>query len=488
MSFSLKRLLAGTGVTLPRELEDKLVRGIAYDSRKVSPGFLFVAIKGFSSDGHDFIETALGSGAVAVVAEKQLLGFVSSAVLVNPAGNNRSLLADISAVFYSNPWEEIKTVGITGTNGKTSTAHFLRWILEKQGIQTGLMGTVGHIAGGRNIPASVTTPDSLEVTKYMREMVNSGDKACIMEVSSHALSLGRVSRVRFDVTVFTNLSQDHLDFHGTMENYLQTKKKIFLLTKPDGAIVVGTYAPGWPEVSGAKTFGESKEDTYKISDINVRLSGSSFVLHTPGGVYRAVIKAPGRFNVYNAAGALAVSAQLGVRMEDAIQAVSSFPGVQGRMERVECGQGFLVAVDYAHTPDALERVLKQGVLLAEKKLLAVFGCGGDRDTTKRPVMGRIAVENADVAIITSDNPRTEDPSSIINDILAGIPDGCTPVVEQDRAKAIEIAINMAEDGDVVIIAGKGHEDYQILGTKKIHFDDREHAVAALSGRGYECAH
>ncbi len=483
---TVKSLLENTGISIPVEFENQIVSSLAYDSREVIPGSLFIAIMGFATDGHNFVRSALDSGALAVISEKPVPGIDSPAVFVNPNGDNRILLASIAAAFYGNPWNNMKTVGITGTNGKTSTAHILRWILEHKGISTGIMGTVGHTAGGRSIPASVTTPDSLEITKYMREMVSGGDKACVMEVSSHALALQRVRNVRFDVTLFTNISQDHLDFHSNMEDYLKTKKQIFSLTKDSGIRIVGTYAEGWPEINGAVTFGERIEDTYMISDIEVRLSGSSFSLRTPEGDYAVTVKAPGRFNIYNATGAIVAANQIGVSVSDAAAAVCSFPGVPGRMERIDCGQKFLVAVDYAHTPDALERVLRQGAILAENRLIAVFGCGGDRDNRKRPIMGRIAVENADVAIVTSDNPRTEEPASIISEILKGIPAGYKPLVETDRGAAIKKAIEMAGKGDVVIIAGKGHEDYQILGKVKIHFDDREQARNALADRGYKC--
>ncbi len=491
--MKLKDLLLKTGIIPPSELANREITGIAYDSREISSGFLFVAIKGFSTDGHNFINKALASGAVAVVTEREVseqgIGIEdSSLILINPAGNNRDLLARVSAAYYEYPWEQMKTVGITGTNGKTSTAHILRWILENEGIHTGVMGTVGHVAGGQAIEASVTTPDSLEVAEYMKKMISSGDQACVMEVSSHALALSRVNNVRFDVTLFTNISQDHLDFHSSMEDYLDTKKKLFGLTKLNGAKIVGTYAPGWPKIEGAITFGERACDTYRVKDISVGLSGSIFTLCWLDRETTVSVKAPGRFNVYNAAGAIAVAVELGIGIEEAVRAVSSFPGVPGRMERVDCGQRFLVAVDYAHTPDALERVLKQGAVLAENNLIAVFGCGGDRDSRKRPVMGKIASENADLVFVTSDNPRTESPEKIIQDILVGIPKTTSPVVEQDRAKAISMAIKAARDGDVVIIAGKGHEDYQILGKEKIHFDDRERAVDALADRGYKCVH
>jgi UDP-N-acetylmuramoyl-L-alanyl-D-glutamate--2,6-diaminopimelate ligase len=483
----LTELLEGTGIQVPGMLQSAEISGIAYDSRRVQPGYLFVAVKGFTTDGHNFVGNALAAGATAVIAEHPVAGFSSSEILVNTSGNNRILLGVISAGFYGDPWVELKTVGITGTNGKTSTAHILRWILEEAGIQTGIMGTVGHIAGGTRITAPVTTPDSLEVAGYMRNMVENGDKACVMEVSSHALALHRVDQVRFDVTLFTNISQDHLDFHSDMRNYLDTKKRLFRLTKQTGVKIVGTYAPGWPDISGAVTFGERREDLYRIQNTRVMQSGSSFTLCTPDGSYQAAVKAPGRFNIYNTAGAVAAAVQLGVPVERAVQAAGEFPGVPGRMERVDCGQDFMVVVDYAHTPDALERVLKQGSAITGNRLIVVFGCGGDRDSFKRPVMGRIAAEKADLLFITSDNPRTEDPDAIIQEILAGIPKGFSPVVVvEDRAQAIRQAVETANPGDVVIIAGKGHEDYQILSSGRIHFDDREQAGSALSGRGYRC--
>ncbi len=486
--MKLVNLLKHTGIEISPILKNIEVDGLTYDSRNINANFVFVAISGFSSDGHDYVKKALDLGAAAVIVEKPMDEINSSLILLNPTGNNRDLLAEMSAVFYNTPWNEMKTVGITGTNGKTSTAHILRWILEKQNIQTGIMGTVGHIAGGRTIEASVTTPESLQVAEYMREMANSGDKAAVMEVSSHALSLSRVKKVRFDVTLFTNISQDHLDFHKDMEEYLETKKKIFSLVKKNGSRIVGTYASGWPDVADSITFGEREEDSFRITDIKVRTTGSSFTLWKQEKKYPVVIKAPGRFNVYNAVGAIACATELGVLISKAVEAVASFPGVPGRMESVDCGQDFLVSVDYAHTPDALERVIKQGSALKENRLIVVFGCGGDRDNRKRPIMGKIAVENADVVFVTSDNPRTENADLIIQDILAGISDSFSPVVEPDRAIAIKNAILMANAGDVVIIAGKGHEDYQILGRDKIHFDDREHCRMVLETRGYKCTH
>ncbi len=484
--MNLTELLAETRVPVHNSIKDKSIQGVTNDSRKVKADWLFVAVKGFSSDGHSFVEQALESGAAAVIVERPLTGMKHRSILVNPTGNNRELLAGLSAVFYGSPWMELKTVGITGTNGKTSTAHMLRWILEKNGIRTGIMGTVGHIAGGVPIPADVTTPDSLEVASYMRRMADAGDRACVMEVSSHALALDRVSSVRFDAAVFTNISQDHLDFHRDMEDYLETKKKLFSLLKENGKSVIGAYAPNWPRIPGAGTFGEKEDCTWRITCASSGINGSRFIMVKDGVRTEVSMKAPGRFNIYNAAGAMAAAEELGIEPGKAAEALESFTGVPGRMESVHCGQNFLVAVDYAHTPDALQRVLSQGKNIAEKRLIAVFGCGGDRDSRKRPLMGEIAHREADFAIVTSDNPRTEDPQKIIRDILKGFPPESSPIVEPDRKKAIHMAIEMAGEGDVVIIAGKGHEDYQILGREKIHFDDREHAGEALRNRGFNC--
>jgi len=487
LRINIGDLFLGLNVNIPPLLTPEIIKGVTYNSREVQEGYLFVAIKGFSSDGHKYIQNAINMGAIAVVTEREVPEIDSPKIIVNQTGNNRELLSEVSARFYKYPWNKLQTVGITGTNGKTSTAHMLRWILENCGVSTGVMGTVGHIAGGRSIAATVTTPDSSDISKYMREMVDNGDTACVMEVSSHALALNRVNSVRFDITLFTNISQDHLDFHDSMEEYLNTKIKLFSLMKPEGKCIIGTYAPDYPELANAITFGEQVDDIYRISDIQIYLTGSTFVLHNDKRFFDISLITPGRFNIYNATGAIIAAVQLGISIEEAIAAVASFPGVPGRMESINGSQNFLVAVDYAHTPDALERVLKQGANLAENRLIAVFGCGGDRDNKKRPIMGRIASENADVVFVTSDNPRTENPDSIIEEIIVGIPKNKPYFVEVDRRTAIKNAINEASDGDVVIIAGKGHEDYQILGVRKIHFDDREEAKKALNGRGYLCA-
>ncbi|MCK4671054.1 MAG: UDP-N-acetylmuramoyl-L-alanyl-D-glutamate--2,6-diaminopimelate ligase [Candidatus Aegiribacteria sp.] len=478
--MKLQCLLEAADIIVSDEMRELEVSSIEEDSREVSRGSLFVAVTGFDTDGHQYVGQALERGAVAVVTEHDVSeDFKDSRILVNPAGDNRKLLADISAKFFDYPWDRLISIGITGTNGKTSTSRMLTWILEKHGFQTGLMGTVGHLIGGRDITASMTTPGSLDTSKMMNQMVTAGDRCCVMEVSSHALALARVDSVRFDVGLFTNISQDHLDFHESMDEYLRCKMHLFDLLKPNGSAIIGTYTPGFPLLEGAETFGINENDTFRISDISVELGQVFFKLSMDGIQVPVRINVPGRFNIFNAAGALAVAVTLGLDPYSAAESMRNFSGVPGRFESVELGQDFLVAVDYAHTPDALKRILQQASELTENRVIVVFGAGGDRDVSKRPLMGQIADSLADIIVITSDNPRTEDPDLIIQDILGGISPRDGLIVEPDRRTAIGIALQTAVAGDVVIIAGKGHEDYQILGKTKIHFNDREEASAAL---------
>jgi UDP-N-acetylmuramoyl-L-alanyl-D-glutamate--2,6-diaminopimelate ligase len=473
----LQCLLEAADIIVSDEMRELEVSSIEEDSREVTPGSLFVAVTGFDTDGHQYVGQALERGAVAVITEHDVSE--DSRVIVNPAGDNRKLLAAISAKFFDYPWDHLISIGITGTNGKTSTSRMLAWILEKHGFQTGVMGTVGHLIGGRNITASMTTPGALETTKMMNQMVTAGDRCCVMEVSSHALALARVDSVRFDVGLFTNISQDHLDFHESMDEYLHCKMHLFDLLKKGGSAIIGTYSSGFPLLEGAETFGISENDTFRISDISVGLGRVSFCLSLDGEQIPVRMNVPGRFNIFNAAGALSVAVTLGLDPYTTAESMKDFSGVPGRFESVELGQDFLVAVDYAHTPDALKRILQQASELTENRVIVVFGAGGDRDVSKRPLMGQIADSLADIIVITSDNPRTEDPDLIIQDILGGISSRDGLIVEPDRRTAIETALQTAVAGDVVIIAGKGHEDYQILGKTKIHFNDREEAVAAL---------
>ena len=475
----LADLLRNTRVRLPGDLSRVEITSVEEDSRNVVAGSLFVALKGYKTDGHLHIDQALNKGAAAVLAERQVSD--DCRVCVNPDHDNRGILSLIAARFYDYPWNELVTVGITGTNGKTSTARMLHWILEKHDMQSGIIGTIGHLIGGESISAKMTTPGALVTAGMMREMVQKGDRCCIMEVSSHALSLSRVDDVRFDAALFTNITQDHLDFHRSMEEYLNSKKHLFDLLKNNGTSIVGTYSDGFPLIDGAVTFGLRENDTYRISNIFGELGRISFKLKINAILVPVEMSIPGKFNIFNAAGAMAAAIELGIEPMSASSSLKDFPGVPGRFQSVNLGQDFLVAVDYAHTPDALERILSQASELTANRVITVFGAGGDRDSSKRPIMGQIAESIADIVIITSDNPRTEAPDSIISDITAGLSSvsKCRVIVEPDRRAAIRAAISVAQTGDVVIIAGKGHEDYQILGKKRIHFDDREEAAAAL---------
>ncbi|MCK5117158.1 MAG: UDP-N-acetylmuramoyl-L-alanyl-D-glutamate--2,6-diaminopimelate ligase [Candidatus Aegiribacteria sp.] len=475
----LSDLLRNTSVPLPGNLATVEITSVEEDSRNVIAGSLFVALRGFKTDGHIHIKQALDSGAAAVLAERQISD--DNRICVNPDHDNRGILSLIAARFYNYPWEELVTVGITGTNGKTSTARMLHWVLEKHGMQSGIMGTIGHLVGGEEAQAKMTTPGALVTAGMMREMVRKGDRCCIMEVSSHALSLSRVDDVRFDAALFTNITQDHLDFHQSMEEYFNSKMHLFDLLKNNGTSIVGTYSDGFPSIDGAVTFGLRENDTYRVSTVFGELGRISFQLQTDGISVPVEMSIPGKFNIFNAAGAMAAAIELGIDPISASASLKDFPGVPGRFQSVNLGQDFLVAVDYAHTPDALERILRQASELTANRVITVFGAGGDRDSSKRPIMGQIADSIADIVIITSDNPRTEDPDSIISDITAGLSSESQSrvIVEPDRRAAIRSAISVAQTGDVVIIAGKGHEDYQILGKKRIHFDDREEAAAAL---------
>jgi len=477
----LSELLAGSGLEVPRGLSDAEVSSVTNDSRKVRPGSLFVAIEGYREDGHSYVDSALAAGAVAAVVSKPVEGASGRTIVCMP-GDGRRLLGMLSARIEGSPWEKLRTVGITGTNGKTSTAHMTAWILDRLGLSCGILGTVGHRVGGVHLDAKETTPDSAEIASLMRRMVDAGDAACAMEVSSHALTLSRVDEVRFDVAMFTNITQDHLDFHGTMHEYLAAKERIFSLVKPDGHILVGTYAPGSPVPDRALTFGTSEDDSFSIRGVESGPLGSAFTLVRDGETHRVSLAVPGRVNIFNAAGAAAACSLLGLDLGDCLDSLSGFRGVPGRLEVVDEGQAFLVAVDYAHTPDAVERVLLQAREMATGRVIAVIGAGGDRDRTKRPLMGAIASELSDVVIVTSDNPRGENPISIIDEIVAGVDGPAEVEVQPDRRAAITRAVGRASDGDVVIIAGKGHEDYQIIGGVRHHFDDREEARLALRAR------
>ena len=451
------------------------VTGLAYSSRDVRPGFAFFCVPGFRSDGHDFAPDAVERGAAALVCERPLGLGVPEAVVPSV----RAAMAPAAARFHGDPTAELRVVGITGTNGKTTTAYLVRAILEHAGIATGLIGTVAFIAGGRERAVERTTPEALELQHAFREMLDAGDRACAMEVSSHALELGRAGAIHWACRVFTNLTQDHLDFHPTMEDYFLAKRRLFEI---DGGPAVVNVDDEYGrrlarELPDAVTYAIGAEAAYRATDVEFDAAGSAF--EVAGVAVRMPL--PGLFNVSNALAAIAACAQLGVEPERAAAALATARRVPGRLEPVDEGQPFAVLVDYAHTPDSLENVLRAARELTGGRVHVVFGAGGDRDRQKRPLMGAAAVRNADRVIVTSDNPRSEDPEAIIAEILAGT--GAGAEREVDRRRAIELAVAGAAPGDVVVIAGKGHEQGQEFeGGRKEPFDDVTVAREALRAR------
>ncbi len=477
----LSRLLPG----IPPDGGTLEISGLAYDTRSVQPGTLFFCVPGFTRDGHDFAPDAIARGAVALVVERPLgLGVPEVTV-----ASVRAAMAPAAAAFNDDPTASLQTVGVTGTNGKTTTAFLVRALLEADGRQTGLLGTVKSVIGGDERAVERTTPEAIDLQRTFREMLDAGDMACAMEVSSHALELHRADAIHFAAAIFTNLTQDHLDFHGTMEEYYAAKRRLF---EPGRArrCVVNVDDPYGArlaaELPDAVTFAvDSDRATYRATDLRTDLTGSNFAVHGPDGVIELSSPLPGRFNVYNVLGALAAARELGVPIDVAAGAIETAGHVPGRFEPVDAGQEFAVLVDYAHTPDSLENVLQaaRGLLTDAGqggRLHVVFGCGGDRDRGKRPLMGEIAARLADRVIVTSDNPRSEDPETIVREILAGAGSGVEHDV--DRRSAIATAIGDARPGDVVVIAGKGHEQGQEFeGGRKIPFDDVTVAREALGG-------
>lgn len=463
----------------PGDARDIEISELAYDNRAVVPGTLFFCVPGFTRDGHDFAPDAIANGAVALVVQRPLdLGVPE--ILVPDV---RAAMAPAAARFYGDPTAELEVAGITGTNGKTTTAYLMRALLQGDGRQTGLLGTVTSVIGGVEHSVERTTPEAIDLQRTFREMLDRGDVACSMEVSSHALALHRADAIHFAVAVFTNISRDHLDFHPTMEDYFQAKRRLFTDAGPRHAVVNVDDSYGArlaEELPHAITFALDRDATYRAHEIQTGLDGSRFTVHGPGGVVGLSSPLRGRFNVSNVLGAFAAALALGVPPATAADAIASAGRVPGRFEPVDEGQDFLVLVDYAHTPDSLENVLRAARELTASRLHVVFGAGGDRDRGKRPLMGEIASRLADRVIVTSDNPRSEDPEAIIDEILAGA--GRDVEHHVDRREAIERAIAGAGRGDVVVIAGKGHEQGQEFeGGRKLPFDDATVAREVLRG-------
>ena len=453
------------------------VRDLAYDARAVTPGAAFFAVPGEHADGHDFAARAVDNGAVVLVVERAVEPEVPQ--LVVPS--TRQAMATAADVFFGEPTRELEVAGVTGTNGKTTTAFLLYAILAAAGKRPGLLGTVESRVGGEVRPVVRTTPEAIDLQRTFREMLDAGDRSVALEASSHASVLHRLDRVRFDALVFTNLTQDHLDFHGTMEAYFQAKRKLFTgAAPPPAAVNIGD--PWGRQLAGELadkgrapllTFGFAEDAEIRPDGLVLDGGGARF---TAGGI-ELESSLRGRFNVENVLGAVAAGILLGLDEEEIAAGVKALAGVPGRFEAVDEGQPFTVLVDYAHTPDSLDNVLRAARDLAAGRVIVVFGAGGDRDRGKRPLMGKIAADLADVVVVTSDNPRSEEPLGIIQDVLQGA--GMDVEIDPDRSSAIGRAIGLAAEGDVVVIAGKGHEQGQEIGGEKLPFDDRLVAREAL---------
>jgi UDP-N-acetylmuramoyl-L-alanyl-D-glutamate--2,6-diaminopimelate ligase len=486
--------------------DDLEIKGLAYDSRQVEPGYLFVALRGHQLDGHDFIPEAIRRGAVALVAE----GFkgAEKGVTRIQVENPRAALSKLAVRFYGSPFRAMNLIGITGTNGKTTTAYLLESILQAAGARPGVMGTVNYRFSGKVYPAPVTTPESLDVMRLMREMADGGTTDVIMEVSSHALDQGRVQDCPFRVAIFSNLSRDHLDYHKTMEAYFRAKSRLFVSlgkSRPGygpHAVINGDDPYGRELMAMTKatvwTYGLDPNCSVRGELVSAQRTGIHVKVKTPAGDIDATSPLLGHFNIYNIMGAAAAGLALNVSLEKIAEGIARLKKVPGRLEPVQNKRSLSLVVDYSHTPDALLKAMQALRPHAEGRLITVFGCGGDRDRGKRFDMGLLAGEHSDVVFITSDNPRTEDPLSIVKEIETGTKKTGLkrmewPVsqnhirggyfLEVDRREAIRKAVSLADQKDIVLIAGKGHEDYQIVGKEKRHFDDREEAArAAAEGR------
>ena len=447
------------------------VAELAYDSRKAGLGTLFFCVVGEKRDGHDFAAEVVEAGAVALVVERELAVDVAQVVVPDA----RAAMAPVASRFWRDPTRELRVVGVTGTNGKTTTAFLIREILEGAGISTGLLGTVKQVVGGVEEEVERTTPEAIELQGTFRRMLEAGDGACAMEVSSHALALHRVDGVRFAVAAFTNLTQDHLDFHADMEDYFLAKRRLFEAGSGTAIVNVDdSYGRRLAEEFDCVTFSaEGVEADHRARDVSFDAAGAQFTVTSDGEV-RVRTGLPGHFNVANALGAFAVAVAMGVEPETAAAGLARAGRVPGRFESIDEGQEFSVLVDYAHTPDSLENLLRAARRLTAGRLIAVFGAGGDRDRDKRPKMGQAGAQLSDLAVVTSDNPRSEEPAAIVAEVVAGANGEAELEVEVDRRAAIALALGRARAGDTVVIAGKGHEQGQEFeGGRKIPFDDRQ---------------
>ncbi len=485
LATMLQALQGQVGIFESHGNHDMPVNAITDDSRTVRAGSLFVAVKGEQVDGHQFITAAMKAGMAALVTQQPAADLSIPFVRVT---DSRKALGLLGSRFYGEPSSQIRLIGVTGTNGKTTTTYVSKVLLEALGRQVGLIGTMAYQIGKETMPASHTTPGALELQQLLAKMIAGGCTTAVMEVSSHALAQDRTSGCEYDVAVFSNLTQDHLDFHKTMDEYFQAKLRLFTgLTgthKPNKRAIVNADDPSGSRIkelclAPVWTYALRTKADLRAEDVRLSLGGTTFTAVTPAGSFPIESHLVGEHNVYNLLAAIGVALHEGATPDEVCQAVMQVTNVPGRFERIIAGQRFTVVVDYAHTEDALVRLLTAAQALKTGRIITVFGCGGDRDRGKRLKMGGAAVRYSDVVILTSDNPRTEDPLSILQEVEVGVTDALRqwPQVQYqkvaDRREAIGVAVREARPSDMVLIAGKGHEDYQIIGTKKFHFDDRE---------------
>ena len=475
--MKLSKLTEGVAVTKISGNTEINIEKICYDSRKVTENALFVCIVGFETDGHKYIEKAITSGATAIAVQNgSELPEIPDDITVLYFDDTRKVLAGLSANFFDHPEKKLKVIGVTGTNGKTTVTTLIKSILEFEEKRVALIGTNANIINGKILPTERTTPESYELFELFSEMVKENVEYVVMEVSSHSLELCRVWGIEFSVGAFTNLTQDHLDFHKTMENYKNAKGKLFLQS---ACGVINTDDEAGKEyaqnsICPVLTYGVENNADIVARDIKISARGVIFDIDYLEKSYKVRLGIPGKFSVYNALTALGTVISLGIPVERAIEALTFAKGVMGRCETVYTQTDYTVIIDYAHTPDGLENIISTVKEFCEGRVITLFGCGGDRDRTKRPIMGKVAASLSDYCVVTSDNPRTENPTAIIEDIMVGVKEcDCEYTVIENRREAIKFALSNALRGDCIILAGKGHETYQIIGKEKTHFDERE---------------
>jgi UDP-N-acetylmuramoyl-L-alanyl-D-glutamate--2,6-diaminopimelate ligase len=490
--MDLGQLIAAAGATSVHGPADRQIAGLCYDSRRAKPGSLFFALPGERADGHAFISQALDKGATAIVVERETDAGRATVIRV---GNARLAMAHMAAAYHGYPGRLLRLVAVTGTNGKTTFTFLLKHLLDTAMLRCGLLGTVRYEIGDRVLPAARTTPESLDLHDMLSQMVAAGCRSAVMEVSSHAIEQHRVSGLDFDVAAFTNLTQDHLDYHGTMENYFAAKRGLFerlnAQTAKRGTAVINTddrygtrIADDFSSRLAIATYGLGTRVEFRASDIRIDWSGTTYRLDAAGKSYLIRLPLIGRFNVYNSLAAIASAHSMGIEMRTAVKAIASAPSVPGRLEPVPVKRPFKAFVDYAHTPDALTNAIKALRDLGPERLIVLFGCGGDRDRSKRPHMAAAVEADADFAIVTSDNPRREAPDAIIADILKGFR-GRRHEIVADRQEAIFRAVSLARPRDIILIAGKGHETYQEYADRTVPFDDVQVAKRAMEAHTSE---